>query len=185
MPLIFGDGTARYSKFINVLPLSAKPTLCPALWHWIWTISSLAGGTMLSFVSRGSQRDINWIRGYLLSVSGCFVAFLGCLAARSLHLVALTLPAGFTGTPWGAFFLQLPQHPTGWLPSELPGCSSQLLSKPLWHPPRWGPAGLPQTVSAMSHSLTLLQGLDLSLSHGERGFLPSVFLACVLGGPRP
>lgn len=121
MLLIFGDGTA-YCKFIHALPLSAKPTLLrPALWHWIWTTSSLPVGTMLSFASRGSQRDINWIRGYLLSVSGCFVAFLGCLAARSLQDTWWHSPSpqGSPAPHGGRFSNSISSTPTGSIPTSL------------------------------------------------------------------
>lgn len=156
MLLIFGDGTA-YCKCINVLPLRAKPThLCPALWHWIWTISSLPVGTMLRFVSRGSQRDINWIRGYLLCfwVLCSFSGMLGCQECTG-HLVALTLPAphgghfsdSFSSTPAGRIPTSLADTPLGGSPVNFLSTPASVSEAPLTPPSHWHPPPTPQRMS--------------------------------------
>lgn len=93
MLLTFRNSTA-YCKIINLLPLGSKSTLlCPAFCD-ILTIFHLPVGTILSFVGRGSQRDIKGRRGssFRFWVLCCFPEM---LAARSLQDTQLRHPSTF------------------------------------------------------------------------------------------
>lgn len=148
MLLTFRNSTA-YCKIINLLPLGSKSTLlCPAFCD-ILTIFHLPVGTMLSFVGRGSQRDIKGRRGssFRFWVLCCFPEMLGCqeLTGHPVASPQHVLPAPQRVKQFRQFqqhsSTQYPHksrwHPIRWLPSEFTELSSQLLSQPNWHPHRW------------------------------------------------